>query len=144
MARWRNLRLTGLDRNEVGQEYWIRLERQPEARSPGFLGRQRPWATKKKAFLGVRRTPTAWGTLGGIPKREAPRRGLTQRSKAEPDPGGRGLGGGRSRTGKGAGLGRWAGVGVGGTKGALLLALVSVAGFLVVAPLVDRRGITWK
>lgn len=82
---------------------------QPEARSPGFLGRQRPWATKKKAFLGVRRTPTAWGTLGGIPKREAPRRGLTQRSKAEPDPGGRGPGGGRSRTGKGAGLGRWAG-----------------------------------
>ena len=37
-------------------------------------------------------------------------------------------------------LGRWAGVGVGGTKGALLLALVSVAGFLAVAPLVDRRG----
>lgn len=30
-------------------------------------------------------------------------------------------------------------MGVGGTNGALLLALVSVAGFLAVAPLVDRR-----
>lgn len=84
---------------------------QPEARSPGFLGRQRPWAIKKKAFLGVRSTPTAWGTLGGIPKRGAPRRGLTQRSKAEPGPdvGVQGGGGRRSRTRKGAGLGGWAG-----------------------------------
>lgn len=52
------LRLTGLDRSEVGQDYWIRLERQPEARSDETL----PARTRCLHFI-LSPKESHWGNL---------------------------------------------------------------------------------
>lgn len=59
---------------------------QPEAGSLEFLGGKRSWDTRIEAFLRIRITPKPGGCQEE-PQREALRHGLTQSSKAEPEPG---------------------------------------------------------